>query len=1608
MTRPIPLTEDIGSEIPSDDLIIVVENDSELGTREYGNVKADILRDLPAGVGRVTLSQVGSELTVPLDGLVTATDIPVANLYDSFLIEVDAADSDAGDGRTSLDNDRARMSGIVTKTDVLTDLGYRFALQGNGAAAVILSQSSSGQLTAYGDSFNRLSDVKIKAYNIIARGEKGDTGEGVPVGGTDGQILAKSADTDYATEWIDAPSGGGSQRTLATSVSPAADDNTGAVGTSTSVARQDHKHPKQTIVDADIPASIARDSEIPDPANGVSPAANNVMGAVGTNARYARQDHRHPKQVITDADIPASIARDSEIPNASTATPQSPGNATVGSSNDYARGDHVHPKPTLVDADIPASIARDSELPTEYVDDVTLSGSSLTVSRTGAADRTITLPNAGTGGTVVSAHTPAEGDTELAGIDIAGTDYEITDAAARAGLAHDDNVITELLARTADLKAGSSSTTWAIAAADGGQGGIAVFSTLPDTTLTIRNANYSAQESAAGSERHIVIRRPNSVPASRLRIEYTTNGRAHEISLSSLVPTSIIGDSSNTYYEIGYAIHADTSVELQYSDGTTHVGVTEFEGALSTSEVREALGPYVSDVSLTGRTLAIARGLTTPASFLEIPKPTLVDADIPASIARDSELPSEYVDDVSLSGTTMTVSRIGAADRTLTLPSGDGIPAPVQTQTITTANMTSPNQDIVVGATRDIAVSAVAGSPVTKHSTNDTLVIPRGVWTLAGDIPVGSASDRTGPTFDVHGSNVNVIARSNPYLRDVDVTSGNPTFYAPRSITIEVTADTTEVTLRVLNQATLLSSTSSLSPQPLRVTANPIQNFRVWAVGGAKGDDGVDGEGVPVGGTDGQILAKSADTNYATEWIDAPSGGGRMQIHTPLPVGAAQQWASTAPDVQGFPTSYPNLWDISQGSGNSLGSILSTITDPQIGDLAVFAVTAKPRDQALNVGYGWQLYVMVRAPGGGGWRQITNASISLRSYDGGFAEGGADAGDLIRLWNAADSYPTASIVWHDSTLWTSNTDTTAGNEPGVSNNWDRVIPEITPVSNITADHTRAAGLDINIGGVTDHIAFWPFEFWGPERDFQDLDLILVNHRIFQALRDFTSRNNEAPFQTFDEQVDWHIRLNDIREISADHNRGDWDHRDTYMRGDIVWQRNHFFICRTNLLSSQTGPIGDFTNWDPIPSYRGAWSATEYYAPGDSCSDNGHLYTSLTSISPTTTTPADNASWLRIDNDTTAEIVTALSSLTGDSRLPATAIRDLPSSSNVLSTRASNGVRQIRAGSGDWLTLPAANSTADGVLGRADKEKLDTITAGAQPNNPSQTLIAGVQNPNSVADATSILTLSAGGGTAILAHASATRPGQMSRSDKAKLDAVELLANRGAWAAASLYSVGDIVRALNNQTGVAVVSVCRAAHVANISNQPTMTDSNEWRVLSVIRHQTIASVVDGIEALSGQSRLNYNQLRNKPNVNGWALNNEEWIVGEWALQQNYLRGQGVTFRGHVFTADSDHYSTSDNGPIGTNSEWTSRVELHVEASSLGLPLGAFTSPHSADDVTTLSRKGWLYWRGAWASTNHYYLQNVVRHGSNSWVCVVEHTASESETPSTTATKWALFA
>lgn len=61
-------------------------------------------------------------------------------------------------------------------------------------------------------------------------GPQGEPGEGVPIGGTTGQVLAKASDTDHDTEWVDAGGGGGGSSLPRVSYSPELDNSRVSTG----------------------------------------------------------------------------------------------------------------------------------------------------------------------------------------------------------------------------------------------------------------------------------------------------------------------------------------------------------------------------------------------------------------------------------------------------------------------------------------------------------------------------------------------------------------------------------------------------------------------------------------------------------------------------------------------------------------------------------------------------------------------------------------------------------------------------------------------------------------------------------------------------------------------------------------------------------------------------------------------------------------------------------------------------------------------------------------------------------------------------------------------------------------------------------------------------------------------------------------------------------------------------------------------------------------------------------------------------------------------------------------------------------------------------------
>ncbi len=74
------------------------------------------------------------------------------------------------------------------------------------------------------------------------------------------------------------------------------------------------------------------------------------------------------------------------------------------------------------------------------------------------------------------------------------------------------------------------------------------------------------------------------------------------------------------------------------------------------------------------------------------------------------------------------------------------------------------------------------------------------------------------------------------------------------------------------------AGTGSQGPAGATGPQGPAGTGNTGATGpaGSQGATGAAGQGVPTGGTTGQILAKSSSTNYATQWVNAPTGGGSV------------------------------------------------------------------------------------------------------------------------------------------------------------------------------------------------------------------------------------------------------------------------------------------------------------------------------------------------------------------------------------------------------------------------------------------------------------------------------------------------------------------------------------------------------------------------------------------------------------------------------------------------------------------------------------------------------------------------------------------------------------
>ena len=101
-------------------------------------------------------------------------------------------------------------------------------------------------------------------------------------------------------------------------------------------------------------------------------------------------------------------------------------------------------------------------------------------------------------------------------------------------------------------------------------------------------------------------------------------------------------------------------------------------------------------------------------------------------------------------------------------------------------------------------------------------------------------------------------------------------------------------------------------------------------------------------------------------------------------------------------------------------------------------------------------------------------------------------------------------------------------------------------------------------------------------------------------------------------------------------RGTWWSGNTYYRGDIVYHDSgHFFICvvaEGSSVQSNSGPVADVANWDPVGIFRDAWSETQRYETGDQVIHDGALWSAVATVTAGAgNAPGSHDNWRRIDN-----------------------------------------------------------------------------------------------------------------------------------------------------------------------------------------------------------------------------------------------------------------------------------------------------------------------------------------------------------------------------------------
>ena len=256
--------------------------------------------------------------------------------------------------------------------------------------------------------------------------------------------------------------------------------------------------------------------------------------------------------------------------------------------------------------------------------------------------------SAGSGGTTVAAHTPVDGDDELAGIDIAGTDYELVDRLGRDRLHLVEQRVHPILEKP---------QTWANVT-NAGVAGWTAATGLMTSVAAIAALTYGNADVSGTVAQFVYVRIPVEAQQSTYRFRFTVgggsqNGQIHDRVLGTWSGERVGADLSWAYYRVSF-YEGDT-----FSTGRTQLGTGSFEWegdvtrdavedqleAVGVPQAITALKNVTRDLHLDGATTLVKNNASGTAA---VGKVALSDAD---RLAIEAGTKNLDVQNVTLSAT---------------------------------------------------------------------------------------------------------------------------------------------------------------------------------------------------------------------------------------------------------------------------------------------------------------------------------------------------------------------------------------------------------------------------------------------------------------------------------------------------------------------------------------------------------------------------------------------------------------------------------------------------------------------------------------------------------------------------------------------------------------------------------------------------------------------------------------------------------------------------------------------------------------------------------------------------------------------------------------------